>query len=214
MDQRERNTDFYEALRATIQGALAELWTALPCVVEDYNAIQQTITAQPTIKIKQRATDGTQTYVTMPLLQNVPVIFPRGGTGALTFPIVPGDEVLVIFANRCIDNWWQNGDVQLPAEWRMHDLSDGFAMPGPASLPRKLANVSTTTTQLRSVDGETYIEITPEGSINIVAPNGLSITGNFLLTGNLTINGDIAMTGNAVITGTVTAAAFIVPPPV
>jgi hypothetical protein len=206
MDQRERNTDNYEALRAAIQGALTELWVALPGVIEEYDATQQTCTVQPTIKIKQRATDGTQEWVTMPLLLDVPVIFPRGGSGALTFPITPGDEVLVIFANRSIDNWWQNGDVQLPAEWRMNDLSDGFAIPGPTSLPRKLENVSTETTQLRSVDGTTYIEITPDGMINIVAPQGLEITGN------LTIVGDIAMTGSAVITGTVTAAGFVTPP--
>ncbi|MFW8450019.1 Gp138 family membrane-puncturing spike protein, partial [Klebsiella pneumoniae] len=69
---------------------------------------------------------GAQVSVNLPLLVDVPVVFPRGGGCTLTFPVKPGDECLVIFADRCIDFWWQSGGIQEPVDERMHDLSDAF----------------------------------------------------------------------------------------
>jgi hypothetical protein len=55
-------------------------------------------------------------------------------------------------------------------EFRMHDLSDGFAFVGPRSTPRVLSGVSTTATQLRSDDGATMVEVSP-GKIRLQAVN-------------------------------------------
>jgi len=53
---------------------------------------------------------------------------------------------------------------------RMHDLSDGFAIVGPRSQPRKLSAVSTNTVQLRNDAGTEYVELNGSGVISIVAP--------------------------------------------
>lgn len=66
-------------------------------------------------------------------------MMPRGGGFALTFPVAAGDECLVVFADACIDSWWQSGGVQNQAEKRRHDLSDGIVIPGLWSQPNKLA---------------------------------------------------------------------------
>jgi hypothetical protein len=84
---------------------------------------------------------------------DVPVIFPRGGGCTLTFPVKAGDECLLIFADRCIDFWWQNGGVQKPVDLRMHDLSDAFAIVGPQSQAHKISGISTSAAQLRTDDG-------------------------------------------------------------
>ena len=87
----------------------------------------------------------------------------------ITTPIKPGDECLVIFADRCIDGWWWLGGVQPPSEARNHDLSDGFALVGVRSRPRWLQGVSTESLQIRSDDGATCIDVNPGGAVQITA---------------------------------------------
>lgn len=72
--------------------------------------------------------DGTTSAY--PQLQNVPVLTMQGGGFSLQFPIKAGDQCLVIFADRNIDAWYQNGNSQPPLDGRLHDISDGFAIVG------------------------------------------------------------------------------------
>ena len=112
----------------------------------------------------------------MPILPDVPVVFPGGGGFALTFPVAAGDECLVVFASRCIDAWWQSGGVGEPMEPRMHDLSDGFALVGVRSQPHRLSPaVHTGNTQLRADDGSAYVEITPGGAVTAVGPSSVTV---------------------------------------
>lgn len=65
-----------------------------------------------------------------PLLTKCPVLTFQGGGAALELPIAAGDQCLVLFADRNIDAWFQNGGVQPPPDSRMHDLSDAIAIVG------------------------------------------------------------------------------------
>lgn len=175
MERSERFGDLPTALLKALEGWQAGIWTALPCTIVSFNAATMTCQAQPLLQGSVRQQDGTIVTVNMPLLLDVPVIFPGGGGFTLTFPIAAGDEALVVFASRCIDSWWQLGPSTDPAgpgrpqaEIRMHDLSDGFAIVGPRSLPRALSSVSTTATQLRSDDGATMVEVS-SGKIRLQA---------------------------------------------
>jgi len=168
MDRRERIGDEEETLRAALDGHQAGLWTAMPAMVTRVNLTTMTIEAQPTIKGTQQRPDGTELPAVMPLCVDVPIVYPSGGGFTLTFPIAEGDECLLVFASRCIDAWWQLGGVQPPLELRMHDLSDGFALVGPRSQPRVIGGVNSTATQLRSDDGQTFVEVGP-GKIQLVA---------------------------------------------
>ncbi|MDR8345712.1 hypothetical protein FPK41_22485, partial [Acinetobacter baumannii] len=87
-----------------------------------------TAVVQPAIKGAEKDESGAEVSVNLPLLVDVPVVFPRGGGCTLTFPVKPGDECLVIFADRCIDFWWQSGGIQEPVDERMHDFSDAFCI--------------------------------------------------------------------------------------
>src|SRR6185369_15524510 len=88
---------------------------------------------------------------------DVPVVIAGGGDLYLTFPIAPGDECLLHFSERAIDNWWDRGGVQEPSEYRLHDYSDAFALVGPLSRPRFLGSYSTTAAELRTRDGTTVL---------------------------------------------------------
>lgn len=176
MDRKERIDDELASLRAMLRGWQVGIWTALPGVIESFDSDSQTCTVQLAIKVPVRANDGTVTTAALPTVVNCPVQFPSGGNCTLTFPVAQGDECLVVFASRCVDAWWQSGGVQEQADWRMHDLSDGFALLGFRSQPRALSGVSTSSAQLRSDDGVTYIDLNPTaGTLKLVAPGGLEI---------------------------------------
>ena len=145
---------------------LTQVWTALPGIIQKFDAGALTCEVQPAIKGRVTQEDGSIQLVNMPLLLDCPVVFPHGGGCSLTFPIKAGDECLVVFASRGIDYWWQLGGIQPPPEARMHDLSDGFVIPGPWSQAQKISGVSTSAVQLRSDDGAAFIELNP-GSHNV-----------------------------------------------
>lgn len=205
MDQRERANEPQEALRVAMDGRLADLWTATPGIIETYDAERQVASVQPALQRPYRGPDGAAAMITLPLLLDCPVYFPSGGGVTLTFPIAKGDECLVVFASRCIDSWWQSGGIQPPAEFRMHDLSDGFAFVGVRSQPRKLTGVSTSKAQLRNEAGDTFVELDPTAqTLHLTAPGGATIDAN------TTINGTLHVTGNITCDATVTAVTDVV----
>lgn len=126
-----------EALRSALR---QEMHCALPAVVESYDKATQTVTVKPAIR--ERLSGGT--YVDLPLLADIPVFFPGGASSGITFPVQKGDECLVIFADCCIDAWFQYGGIQNPVSFRRHDLSDGFAFVGFRSQSKALTGVSDT----------------------------------------------------------------------
>ncbi len=170
------------------------MWTALPAIVESVDLDKMTIECQPAIQGVQTLADGSQQNVNLPLLVDGPICFPSAGGFILTLPIAAGDEVLVVIASRCIDAWWQQGGVQPAMEARMHDLSDGFAIPGPRSQPRVVGSISSTNAELRNDAGTVKISITPAGAVNITAPAGINLTGTTTVTGDLNVTGAVGAT--------------------
>lgn len=196
ISDRERLNSIYDAISAAIDASRADIWTALPGIVQSFDPAAVTATAQPAITGVVTQSDGTHQAVRLPLLLDCPVVFPRGGGCTLTFPVKSGDECLIVFASRCIDAWWQSGGVQVPMEMRMHDLSDGFVLVGPMSQTKKIGNISTTDVQLRSDDGQAFLGINPS-SHDIT----LSTTGNIAMqaTGDITMQAEnINMTANKI----------------
>lgn len=221
-------------LKDAIDGALLGMWVALPCVVTAYDPENVTVEALPTIKSAVQQPDGSIVQIDMPTLLDVPVMFTRGGGCTITHPINIGDECLVIFADRCIDSWWQSGCTnetgkfapQAPMENRSHDLSDGFAIFAPQSQKKKISNISTTTLQIRSDDGEAFIELDPEShNVNVTTPTEATVTattvnltatninssgiwnhtGTMAVSDLLTANNGLDVVGDALISGGINA---------
>jgi len=193
--RKERLNDSEQAVRAALFGLQAQVWTALPGIILSADLVKMTAQVQPTVQARLRDSAQNYSWVTMPPCVDCPIIFPGGGGFTLTFPIAAGDECLIIFASRCIDGWWQSGGVQRQMELRMHDLSDGFVLPGPRSQPRVLPSVSTTKVTLRNDAGTSVVSISPSGVIDLTAPTvtinatSLQVAANVSITGTLTNNG-------------------------
>lgn len=190
MDQRERANDYEAALRAALSGLQADVWTALPGIVESYDPATLTASVQPAVQGRQLGRDEKWSSADLPLLVSCPVLFPGGGGFTLTFPLAKDDEVLVVFASRCIDAWLDQGGVQVQSDLRMHDMSDGFCIPRVWSRPNRIADVSATNVQLRSDDGETFLDMTPEGVATVKAAS-IVLDGSVHCTGNLQVDGGL-----------------------
>lgn len=145
-----------------INSRMTMVWTALPGIIQKFDSGALTCDVQPAIKGRITKENNEIELVNLPLLLDCPVVFPHAGGCTLTFPIQPGDECLVVFSSRGIDHWWQLGGVQPPPESRMHDLSDGFVIPGPWSQKTKISGISLSAVQLRSDDGAAFVEINPK----------------------------------------------------
>lgn len=174
-------TDIPPTYRRRAPPSRTEVWEAqkreilkkINCVrvgtIKSFDAGEEGLRS-PTVNIiiaQQQVTsttaDGSQTLAEYPELREVPVIFPCGGGFTLTFPIAAGDECLVLFNDRELDNWLLNGAGLPPSTGRLHDLADAVALVGLRSNPRALADISTSSVQLRSDDGENFVEVNSSG---------------------------------------------------
>lgn len=116
-------------LQDLLAEAQAETMRSTNCVkigrIESFDGAKKTAQIQLLFK---RILPGR--VVSYPLLVDCPVFTLQGGGGAIQLPIQKGDTALVLFADRDIDAWFQNGAEAAPATARVHDLSDGIALVG------------------------------------------------------------------------------------
>lgn len=107
----------------------------IPGIIQSYDSIHNTATIQPAIREEIVNEDNTVQYMNLPILVNVPIIFPSCSAGSIKMLLKRGDECLVLFSDLSIDNFWKYANVQNPIEVRRHDLSDGIAIPCVLSQP-------------------------------------------------------------------------------
>lgn len=137
-----------------------DIRVCIPAEIVSINYNEMTCSCQPLIMEKIKDEQGIKVDVKLPLLLDVPLVFPGSRDFCITFPISVGDEVLVFFSDMCIDSWWQSGNVQAQFEERRHDLSDGFAIPSQMSQLKKLTNVSETKLEIKHRGTGGKIEVT------------------------------------------------------
>lgn len=192
MDRRERLDDPVIAQIAAMQQMQAGLWTALPGWIRAYDPTAATVSVEPAIQAQiESPVTRDFVWINLPLLVDVPVVFPAAGGFTITFPIQLGDECLVVFASRCIDTWWSTSSKGPQSDLRLHDLSDGFALIGPRSRPKVIGSISTSKFQIRSDDGAVHISIEQSSqNVEITTPAAATINAS-----TITINGDVTING-------------------
>lgn len=199
--------DLSEVLDSAKQDLLYRMNCVNVGIIQSFDAAKQTVSVRIAIKRIQSITpDNTRIFSEHPVLLECPVFFPCGGGHTLTFPIAVGDECIVLFSDREIDNWMISGGVQPPSTMRAHDISDAIALVGIRSNPRALGSVSSTTTQLRSDNGQTFVEVNGSGEIvTIKAPEKVVIDTPLVeVTGIINIQNENSETNSCTINGTLT----------
>lgn len=147
---------------------------AIPAIVQSYDPSTNTVEAQPAIRERLVMEDGSIQYLNLPLLINVPVVFPTSMSAGVTYPINPGDECLVIFSDLAIDNFWTSGSIQNPIEVRRHDLSDGIAIPCCLSVTRARGSTGT----LRMAMGNSVVDLSGASAKLSVGDNLVEATAS------------------------------------
>lgn len=190
-------------IKQGIDSRLKDLHTSMPAIIESFDAATQIATVQPAIKRIFKTNEGDTELLTpseLPILINVPVQFPRGGGFSLTFPVAKGDECLLVFAERSIDNWHKNGGVQNPGAKRFHSLSDATAFVGISSLVNKVPNYDPTNVQLKKDDHSVFITMKANADLDTHTDGNTNIDADVDV--NITADGDVNVTAIGDINGT------------
>ena len=116
-------------IRAALRAAAADLRVALPARVERVDLAQGRLDAKPLLKDLVEAGAQPRTLA-LPVITNVPIVWPGAGGFRLTFPLAVGDTVLLVFSDRALDGWLERGGEVDPGDFRQHALSDAVAIPG------------------------------------------------------------------------------------
>lgn len=114
--------------------------------VQSFDSTKQT--ASVTINYTKSYSSGTQMntvkQVSYPLVADCPIVVLGGGSSYVSFPISPGDECMVLFNDRDIDNWFSFSTVGAPvATGRLHSFSDGLIIVGVRSKNNFITNFDT-----------------------------------------------------------------------
>lgn len=75
-----------------------------------------------------------------PIIADCPLIVIGGGTARITFPISKGDQCILLFNDRDIDNWFSGSTTSPNSTPRLHALSDCVALIGPNNLNTVIEN--------------------------------------------------------------------------
>lgn len=167
----DRTPTLNEAIRLVLQQVLANIHTVMPAEVVEYDETNQTATVQPSLQRGYDDPTGEVTVVNLPQIVNVPVAFPRAGSSWIHFPIAPGDAVMLVVAERSLDNWKAQGGISDPAGRRKFNLTDAVALPGGYSPANPFSPGDSTGLEIRN--GDNVIKISPTGQVSITAQGEL-----------------------------------------
>lgn len=97
-------------------------------IIQEVNTTNKTATVE-LIDKRVITTDEGEIVKDYSLLVDCPIVMQRTETGGLTYPLQAGDNCLVLFNDRDIDNWFETGVSSSPNSKRSHNLSDGLILP-------------------------------------------------------------------------------------
>jgi len=159
-------------LRNGFRELMKGIHTMLPGVIDSFNPATQR--AQVSLATAQETVEGKK--VSFPVLINVPVQFFRWGSFSMTAPINKGDECCVIFSERSMDLFLQQGGVdKVPNDARFFDLADAFAIPALNSDANIVPDYDPSNLVIKHDDGTVKITLTPEGEMKVEADKDITL---------------------------------------
>lgn len=154
--------DTAESGSAEIEAAQRELNGPVPGRVVSYDAKRQKATVQPLLT---QDFDGTK--LRAPELLEVPVQVPRAGGIVMHKPLKAGDEVMLNFTSRSMDQAWEDGSEVDRYPGRMSDMSDAFAIPMSGSKTKELPNLPSDRMHIGTEDGQSGFQMKDDGTFDI-----------------------------------------------
>lgn len=157
-----------DVFRNVFNNMISSMHTCMPATIISFDAEECKASIQPSLN--RAYLSGELPY---PVIENVPVMFPRAGDFFLTYPLANGDPCLVIFSERSLDLWKSVGGQLTPDDPRKFDISDAIIIPGLYSFNQKLEGVSGNDVVF-SFKGS-KVTIKQDGNISIETSNKIAI---------------------------------------
>jgi hypothetical protein len=133
-----------ELLETVIAAVMRRLRVGEPAEVLSYDAATQKAIVQPYIHRGRYDEDGIRQTARPAAISDVPVAFPTTADGwRQTYPIAPGDTVLIAYADRSLDRWLVRGGEIDPADDRAHAPSDAIIIGTMRDFAHAIATVGT-----------------------------------------------------------------------
>lgn len=129
---------------------LEDMHVSMPGRVVSYDATKQSASVQPLVKRITTDETGARVTETLPIINDVPVVFPGAGSYAITWPITVGDSVLLVFAETSLDRYLLSGNIVDPIDPRRFALSDAIAIPGLRPFNNPVPSVPTNALVIKS----------------------------------------------------------------
>ncbi len=126
-----------DLLTAATASATAKMRTAEPGVIVSYDAATQRATVALGIAVRVKRPGGAVVHEAPVTVPNVPIAWPQAGGYSLTFPLAAGDEVMLVFSSRSLDEW-KLGAARSGVEAsdpRRFAVQDAVAFPTKAATP-------------------------------------------------------------------------------
>jgi len=150
---------------------LKGLRVALPARVETYDEATRLVSVQPLIMDGFVDESGNRKADRLPVINDVPIVFPGSGGARVRFPVLKGDTVLLVFSSSSLDKWLVSGGEVDPKTDHRHALTDAIAIPGLQATPD-------------AGDADVLIEFTDNGQIHAGGSDELVKRSEFLQHGH------------------------------
>lgn len=180
-----RSPAIAEVMKMAMNDALADVHTCMPGKVEKYDSVLQKADVKPLLKraLIQDTDSGepSDEVETLPVIPEVPVIFPRGGGFFQSLPLAKGDFVLLVVCERSIDNYMYGAGIDTdPVDLRQFDLTDAVAITGFSPFSRSIKGALGLSSNM-VIGKERGPQINITSSCVEVTSNGLSAsTGGYV----------------------------------
>lgn len=172
----DNDNPFLEMLRLLSRNIMVGMMVGLPGKILSFNA--KTQRAQVECGIQKHRADGS--YVTLPVIENVPVKFSGSGEWVFFHELPEGTEGFIHFSQRSISNWIDRGGPVPPSDNRLFNMSDAFFSPGYRSLKTCIPDLPDSGAGISNKDGSVKFHLTSEGIEFTAGGQTLSLTGDGL----------------------------------
>ena len=123
------------AIFAICDDRMEKFMTSLPAYVVAYDPVRQSVEVQPYIAQPWREESGEIGTLELPMILDLPVLFPGGGKNRITWPIEKGDTVLLICLSQDDTKWKTQGRaVDTGKSFGRHHIQYAMALPSGHSL--------------------------------------------------------------------------------
>ena len=123
------------AIFAIVDDRMEKFFTSLPAYVVAYDPVRQSVEVQPYIAQPWREESGEIGTLELPMILDLPVLFPGGGKNRITWPIEKGDTVLLICLSQDDTRWKTQGRaVDTGKSFGRHHIQYAMALPSGHSL--------------------------------------------------------------------------------